>query len=69
MASAFAEELGVDVEFVEIDWDNKVLELDGKSIDCVWNGMTLTDEVTSSMECTDAYLNNAQVVVVPAEKS
>lgn len=33
MASAFAEELGVDVEFVEIDWDNKVLELDGKSID------------------------------------
>ena len=54
-------------EFVEIDWDNKVLELDGKSIDCVWNGMTLTDEVTSSMECTNAYLNNAQVVVVPKD--
>lgn len=67
MAKAFAESLGVDVEFVEIDWDNKVLELDGKSIDCVWNGMTLTDEVTSSMECTDAYLNNAQVVVVPKD--
>ena len=65
MASAFAAELGVDVEFVEIDWDNKLLELDGKSIDCVWNGMTLTSEVTSSMECTDAYLNNAQVVIVP----
>ena len=69
MAKAFAKSLGVDAEFVEIDWDNKVLELDGKSIDCVWNGMTLTDEVTSSMECTDAYLNNAQVVVVPAEKA
>ena len=67
MAKAFAESLGVDVEFVEIDWDNKVLELDGKSIDCVWNGMTLTDEVTSSMECTGAYLNNAQVVVVPKD--
>ena len=49
MASAFAAELGVDVEFVEIDWDNKLLELDGKSIDCVWNGMTLTSEVTSSI--------------------
>lgn len=47
LASAFAESLGVDVEFVEIDWDNKILELDGKTIDCVWNGMTLTDEVTS----------------------
>ena len=67
MATAFAKELGVDVEFVEIDWDNKLLELDGKSIDCVWNGMTLTDEVTSSMECTDAYLNNAQVVIVPTD--
>ena len=49
MAKAFAESLGVSVEFVEIDWDNKILELGGKSIDCVWNGMTLTDEVTSAM--------------------
>lgn len=69
LASAFAESLGVDVEFVEIDWENKILELDGKTIDCVWNGMTLTEEVTSSMECTDAYLENAQVVVVPSDKA
>ena len=67
MAKAFAESLGVTAEFQVIDWDNKILELDGKTIDCVWNGMTLTDEVTSSMECTNAYLNNAQVVVVPAD--
>ncbi|MDO4965564.1 MAG: transporter substrate-binding domain-containing protein [Lachnospiraceae bacterium] len=64
MAAAFAKSLGVDVEFVEIDWDNKVLELDGKTIDCVWNGMTLTDEVKSAMECSNAYCNNAQVVIV-----
>ena len=69
LASAFAESLGVDVEFVEIDWDNKVMELDGKTIDCVWNGMTLTDEVTSAMACTSAYCNNAQVVVVPSDKA
>ena len=67
MAKAFAESLGVTAEFQVIDWDNKILELEGKTIDCVWNGMTLTDEVTSSMECTNAYLNNAQVVVVPAD--
>ncbi|HJA11932.1 MAG TPA: transporter substrate-binding domain-containing protein [Candidatus Mediterraneibacter merdipullorum] len=67
LAKAFAESLGVEAEFVEIDWDNKIMELDGKTIDCVWNGMTLTDEVTSSMDCTDAYLENAQVVVVPAD--
>ena len=69
MAQAFAESLGVDVEFVEIDWDNKVLELDSQAIDCVWNGMTLTDEVTSAMECSNAYCNNAQVVIVPADKA
>ena len=67
MAAAFAEYLGVEVEFVEIEWDNKVLELNSKSIDCVWNGMTLTDEVTSAMACSNAYCNNAQVVIVPAE--
>lgn len=66
MAKGFAESLGVDVEFVEIEWDNKIMELNGKTIDCVWNGMTLTDEVTSAMECSNAYCNNAQVVIVPA---
>jgi len=67
MATAFAESLGVKVEFVEIDWDNKILELNNKSIDCVWNGMTLTDEVTSSMDCTNAYSSNSQVVVLAAD--
>lgn len=67
MAKAFADSLGVEVEFVEIDWDNKIMELDGKTIDCVWNGMTLTDEVKSAMECSNAYCNNAQVVIVPKD--
>ena len=69
MAKGFAESLGVDAEFVEIDWDNKILELDGKTIDCVWNGMTLTDEVLESMECSTAYANNTQVVVLPKDKA
>ncbi|MEE0742164.1 MAG: transporter substrate-binding domain-containing protein [Emergencia sp.] len=69
MATAFAESLGVDVEFTVIDWDNKIMELDGKSIDVVWNGMTLTDEVTSSMGTTTPYCKNAQVVVLPKDKA
>lgn len=69
MAKAFAESIGVTAKFVEIEWDNKILELDGKTIDCVWNGMTLTDEVISSMECSDPYFNNAQVVIVHADKA
>ena len=63
MSRIVAEELGVEVEFVVIDWNNKVFELDGKSIDVVWHGMTLTDAVKEAMECTNAYCENAQVVV------
>ena len=63
MAKLVAEKLGVTPEFQVIDWDNKVFELDGKAIDVVWNGMTLTDAVQETMECTNAYCNNAQVVV------
>ena len=69
LAAAFAKDLGVEVEFVEIEWDNKILELDGKSIDCVWNGMTLTAEVKAAMETSDAYINNAQIVVVAKENA
>ncbi len=67
MAKLVADKLGVDVEFIVIDWDNKIMELDARSIDVVWNGMTLTDEVTSAMNCTNPYFKNAQVVVVPAK--
>lgn len=69
LAKAFAESLGVKAEFQIIDWNNKVFELNGKTIDVVWNGMTLTDDVKSSMECSNAYCNNAQVVVLPADKA
>ena len=63
-----AEQLGVEVEFIEIDWDSKAMELEAKSIDCVWNGMTLTDEVMAAMNCSDAYAMNAQVVVMASDK-
>ena len=69
MAKAFAESLGVEAEFVVIDWDSKAMELQNRSIDCVWNGMTLTDGVKTAMECSQPYCNNQQVVIVPADKA
>ena len=67
LAKAFAASLGVEVEFIEIDWDNKIMELDNKSIDVVWNGMTLTEDVKAAMETSNAYANNAQVLIVPKD--
>ena len=69
LATAFAESLGVEVEFAEINWDNKLLELKGKSIDCIWNGMTLTEEVLSGASCSNPYMLNAQVIVLPAAEA
>ena len=68
MARIVADELGVEIEFVVIDWNNKIFELDGKGIDVVWNGMTLTDEVMAAMQCSNPYCKNAQVVVTKTAK-
>ena len=64
LATAVCEKLGVEPEFVEINWDTKVVELDAKSIDCIWNGMTLTDDIMANAATTKAYAKNAQVVGV-----
>lgn len=55
--------IGAEIEFVEINWDNKVMALDSCEIDAVWNGMTITDELKEAMAITDSYLENRQVVV------
>ena len=67
MAAAFAKELGVEVQFQVIEWDNKAFELEGKTIDVVWNGMTLTDKVKAAMDCSNPYCNNQQIVIVKAD--
>ena len=64
LATAVCAKLGVEPDFVEINWDTKVVELDAKSIDCIWNGMTLTDDIMANTATTKAYAKNAQVVVV-----
>ncbi len=67
LATAVCEQLGVEPDFVEINWDTKIVELDAKSIDCIWNGMTLTDDIMANTACTKAYAKNAQVVVMKAD--
>lgn len=68
-AQAVCQKLGVEAKFQVVDWDNKHLELNAKSVDCIWNGMTLTPEVLAAMDCTEPYAMNAQVVVMAADKA
>ena len=68
-SQAVAEKLGVEVEFKVIDWDNKFLELESGAIDCIWNGMTITDEVNKNTSCSKPYAKNEQVVVMAKDKA
>jgi len=63
-AKAVCEKLNVTPIFQEINWDSKEIELNAKNIDCVWNGMTITEERKANMEVTDPYMGNKQVMVV-----
>lgn len=63
-AEAVCKKLGVTPDFQEINWDTKVVELDAKSIDCIWNGMTITDELKQNLSISDPYVKNMQVAVI-----
>ncbi len=60
-------ELGYTPEFVEIIWENKVADLQNGTIDCIWNGMTVTDELQKQILVSNSYLQNRQVVVLPKD--
>ena len=65
-ATAVCEKLGLEPEFVEINWDSKLLELESKNIDCIWNGMTITPELEEALSISQPYIKNYQVVVIRA---
>ena len=66
---ALCEKLGVTPEFIEINWDTKEIELAAKNIDCIWNGLTVTEERKQNIGFSDSYIKNMQVVVIKASKA
>lgn len=67
LAKLICEKLEVEPQFVEINWDTKEVELNAKSIDCIWNGLTIDDDRKATMEITKPYVKNAQVVIMKAD--
>ena len=68
-AEKVCEELGYKPEFIEINWNNKVMTLNTTEIDCIWNGMTITDELKEVIAITDSYMENQQVAVVKTSEA
>lgn len=66
-ATKVCEQLGVEAKFQKIDWDSKEVELNAKTIDCIWNGLTITDERKENMDLSTPYMENKQVIVTKAE--
>ena len=68
LTKAVCEKLGVEPNFIEINWDSKEFELNSKNIDCIWNGMCITEERKENMSITDPYLLNTQAMVMKADR-
>lgn len=64
LAQAVGEKLGLNVQFQIIEWGNKITELNSKNIDCIWNGMTISDELLDKTSVSVPYMKNRQVVIV-----
>lgn len=68
-AESVCKELGVKPVFQKIDWDSKEVELKSKTIDCIWNGLTITDERKANMDISVPYMENKQVMVTKKENA
>ena len=67
LAKAVGEFLGLEVKFELIEWSTKEAKLEAKTIDCIWNGMTITEERKANMAVTIPYMNNKQVAIIRKE--
>lgn len=64
MAREAARRIGIEVEFKPIDWNAKEAELNGKRVDVLWNGLTITEERKKNIAFTSPYMANHQIIVV-----
>lgn len=68
LTTAVFAKLGIEPEFIEISWDAKEIELNSKNIDCIWNGMCITEERKQNMSMSNPYLYNTQAMVMKADR-
>ncbi len=65
LATEVAKRMGVELVIQPIDWDSKELELETGRVDCLWNGLSITDERVAAMYFAKPYIANKQIVIVP----
>ena len=66
---AVCEKLGVEPEFQVIDWNQKIVELQSKTIDVIWNGMTVKEEFKEQINFSTPYIRNRQVTIIKSDNA
>lgn len=64
LAEKVCEKLGVTAEFKLIIWDKNIIELNGKTIDCIWNGFTIDEDRAANVTFSKEYMINRQAIVI-----
>lgn len=67
LAKEVAKRLEMEVIFQNVDWDFKENELINGTIDCIWNGYSITDVRKEKVLFSDAYLDNKQIIITLKE--
>ncbi len=66
MAEKVCEIYGWELKKQPIDWDSKDMELESGSIDCIWNGFTMTGR-EANYTWSDAYIDNSIVMLTRSD--
>lgn len=64
LAKEVCKRKGWKVVLMPIDWDAKDMELSSGTIDCIWNGFTMSEDRVDAYAWSKPYVNNSQVFVV-----
>lgn len=67
MAKTIAEELGMELEIVKLDWDSLVPAVQAGTVDCVIAGQSITSERLQSVDFSDPYYYASIVTLVKAD--
>ncbi len=65
VCQAVCDKLGYELVIYEVNWDQKLVQLDAYECDCIWSGMTILDSmVEAGYTISEAYYSNTQVLLV-----
>lgn len=67
LATEVCNRLGVKLETYGVNWDTKEIDLDAGTIDCIWNGLSVSPARKEQMLMSDPYMKNEMIFTVNSD--